>query len=732
MHAEPEMPSLQDVVQTLKTLGTEGDLPPHQRALLDRALADLATLRSEGTAQPVSRPESEFRNLADHAPDLIVRFDREQRYLYVNPVVQEMTGLPPQAFIGKRNQDLEVPAEVQRIWDHHVAEALARGDPRRFQFTVSRPDGQTFYEARLVPEFAADGSVDSVVAIVRDVTGQKQAQQALQRYATRLSFLRRTAEAMAQAHAPDQVARALLPYVLRALPCQRASVALFDAQAKEALLLAVETETGTSLDEGLSLPIEWDWYVNELAQGHPCTVDLTTLDSPTDVLEAFRTEGIRALLGLPLYADGELLGTLSLGLATPDALSADQKELAGEMAGQLSIAIHKALLYDALAHYAGTLEESMARRTIALHRSDARFRTIFENAAVGMALVDLQGRVLTSNPALQRMLGYEAAELEAMDVTEFIHPDDIEARDRLFQELLDGDRDQFEMEKRYVRRDGSTIWVHPTVSLIRTPAGEPRYAIKMVEDVTAQREAREALIHADRLQVVGQLGASLAHEINNPLMSVITSLGLAEEMLDPKDEVHLYVQIALEELDRAATMVGQLRDLNRKPHPGDRELVQLNDLVARALTLTKKQAEHQEVEVRWQPGHDLPKIVVAPSRVHQALLNLVLNALDAMPGGGQLVLSTERTPEPAGLCVTVADSGRGIEPEALPHLFEPFYTTRREGLGLGLYISKSIVEEHGGHLEVKSTLGEGSAFRLWLPLEPGTAPEEGEAQDADE
>jgi two-component system sporulation sensor kinase A len=401
------------------------------------------------------------------------------------------------------------------------------------------------------------------------------------------------------------------------------------------------------------------------------------------------------MASVPLIAEGELMGSLNLSWDTAISLTPEQENIAREMAARLAMAIYQAQMHKEVERHADKLERSMVKRTAALHASEARFRTVFENATVGFALIDSTGRILTSNPALQEMLGYSAEELRGMHDDQFIHPEDRKVREELFRELMAGKRTQFKVEKRYIRKDG-------------------------MEDVTEYRKAREALIQAERLTLAGHLGASLAHEINNPLQAVIGSLGLAREMLEAEDEAQLYLEIAIEELERAAGIVSQLHNLNRKSDPALQEPTQVNEIAEKVLRLSAKQCEAQQVGVAWEPAVDLPLISIVPDRIRQVFLNLVLNAIGAMPAGGQLQVSTARTEEPEGVLVSVADTGKGIEPDFLPHLFEPFQSTRPEGLGLGLYISRSIVEEHGGRIEVESQAGQGTRFSVWLPAQGGS------------
>ncbi|MGD8473388.1 MAG: PAS domain S-box protein [Anaerolineae bacterium] len=372
-------------------------------------------------------------------------------------------------------------------------------------------------------------------------------------------------------------------------------------------------------------------------------------------------------------------------------------------------------LKDEVEQYAERLEQMVIRRTAALQASEARFRTIFEDSVFGIALLEVEGRIVASNSALEAILGYGEADLSDTVLTDYAYPDDAEAGRDLFETLASGDLGYYQVDTRYVRGDGEVRWCELTVSRIeRAREGMPWLAIAMVEDITEKRLNQQALLRAERLAIAGRLGASLAHEINNPLQSVIGCLGLAEEMLDEGAEVRNYLEIAMEELERAADIVTQLRDLSRKPGM-KKEPVDLNALIEKVLLLTRKRCQARSVEVAWSPATGLPKVLVAPDRIQQVFLNLVLNAAEAMPEAGRLQVSTALTGEPAKVRVAVADTGVGIEPERLAEIFEPLHSSRPEGLGLGLYISKSIVEEHGGHIDVDSQVGKGTTFTVWLP-----------------
>jgi PAS domain S-box-containing protein len=376
-------------------------------------------------------------------------------------------------------------------------------------------------------------------------------------------------------------------------------------------------------------------------------------------------------------------------------------------------------LLEEVRQYTERLEEMVARRTAALQASQARLQAIFDGTAIGIALADLEGRILESNPALQAMLGYTADELEKMAFTEFTHPEDVTADMDLYRELVAGRREEYSLNKRYIRKDGQVMWARLTVSLVRAREDRAPLAIGMIEDITEQKEVQDALLRTEKLAIAGQLGASLAHEINNPLQSVIGCLGLADRNLAAGADVSRYLQVAREELRRAADIVAQLRDLHRLSEPEEKKATDLNDLLEQVLLLCKKKCEECRIKLSWNAADDLPSVLLVPDRMRQVFLNLILNALDATPEGGRLEVSTARTTgteaAPAGVCISFADSGSGIASDVLPHVFDPFYSTKPQGLGLGLYITHKIVEAHEGRIDVSSRRGEGTIFSVWLP-----------------
>jgi signal transduction histidine kinase/DNA-binding response OmpR family regulator len=228
------------------------------------------------------------------------------------------------------------------------------------------------------------------------------------------------------------------------------------------------------------------------------------------------------------------------------------------------------------------------------------------------------------------------------------------------------------------------------------------------------------LVQAEKLAAMGRLTASIAHELNNPLQAVQNCLHLTlNRQLSPEKQ-HRYLTLAQEEVDRLIDIVLRMLDFYR-PSRGQRSLTDVNALIDNVLTLTAKKLQRGKVVVHRQLARNLPPITVVADQIKQVLLNMVINAIEAMPQGGELVI-TSRLENGKGadaknwLRISFADNGVGLSSEELERIFEPFYTTKSRGTGLGLSVSYGIVERHGGHIDVRSVPGKGTLFSVRLPL----------------
>jgi C4-dicarboxylate-specific signal transduction histidine kinase len=293
-------------------------------------------------------------------------------------------------------------------------------------------------------------------------------------------------------------------------------------------------------------------------------------------------------------------------------------------------------------------------------------------------------------------------------------------------------------EKEYLRKDGSRVPV-----LIGAAAfGEGRdqgvaFVVDLTERKRAEGEVRESerryrevqmqLAHANRVATTGQLSASIAHEVNQPLAAVVTNAGASLRWLDydPPDvaEARAGLERILKAGTRAGDIIGRLRRLVRKA-PLQKEPLDLDETILEVVALTRGEVVKNDVLVQTQLAEGLPPIHGDRVQLQQVILNLIVNAVDAMTGVGkgsrELLISTGRA-EPDGVLVAVRDSGLGLSPESLERLFETFYTTKPGGMGVGLSICRSIIEAHGGRLWATANVPRGAIFQFTLPAGPNRA-----------
>jgi signal transduction histidine kinase len=244
--------------------------------------------------------------------------------------------------------------------------------------------------------------------------------------------------------------------------------------------------------------------------------------------------------------------------------------------------------------------------------------------------------------------------------------------------------------------------------------GEMRSAIAARE--ARLRSAQAELIHREKLAAMGRLVAQLSHEINNPIYNIQNCLEVLDRRGDPRDPNREFLELAREELDRMAGLTRQMLDQSRPLSDAARP-TDMNQMVQRVMTLARPELESHGVRHEVRLEQELPRVVVHPDAIQQVLANLVYNAIDAMPGGGTLRLTTRADAE--AVEVVVEDTGSGISEENLPHIFEAFYTTKPgvRGIGLGLFVSEGIIRGHRGRLLVESKEGAGSRFTVQLPRE---------------
>jgi len=239
--------------------------------------------------------------------------------------------------------------------------------------------------------------------------------------------------------------------------------------------------------------------------------------------------------------------------------------------------------------------------------------------------------------------------------------------------------------------------------------------IEISRDITGEINVQKGMMQQEKLASIGRLSAGVAHEINNPLTTILTTSMLLQEETQPEDPMYAELGIIAKETLRCRKIVTSLLDFARQSKP-DKKEHDLNDIVKESLLLVKKQAAFKDVSVEQELAFQLPLIFVDKGQIQQSLINLVLNAIEATDTGGYVRIRTHHARENREIHVSVADSGEGISENHLVNIFDPFFTTKDDGSGLGLAITHGIVEQHNGSIDATSRLGQGTTFTIKLPL----------------
>src|SRR6266568_282123 len=440
-------------------------------------------------------------------------------------------------------------------------------------------------------------------------------------------------------------------------------------------------------------------------------LDDASAPSPYSADEYIRRVHARSVLCLPLVKQGRLVALLYLenslaaGVFTPARIA-----VLNVLASQAAMALESGLLYREL------------------QEREARIRRLVNANIVGVLISEFDGRVVEANDAFLRIVGYTRDDLAPGRIrwTELTPPEWHAANQRAVEQVrATGRADLF--EKEYLRKDGTRV---PVLVAAAALAGTPKQAVAFVVDLTERKrgeEERERLrrAHAElarisRVTTMGEMTASLSHEIRQPIAAAMTNAKACVRWLARKDpdlgEARAAAERIADDTTRAAEIINRVASLYKKGTP-QRESVDVNEVARETLALLRAEAERHGVSLRTELAYNLPTVLADRVQLQQVFMNLMLNGIEAMQGtGGELSVRSERG-EKGELLFSVTDIGVGLPPGKTEAVFEAFFTTKPQGTGMGLSISRSIVESHGGRLWATSGTERGATFHLSLPAE---------------
>ena len=632
--------------------------------------------RRKRVEEALKESEKRYRELVETANDIIYLTDAHGHFLVFNAVGLKITGYSQEEIVHKHYLDLIHPDYKEQVAKFYGVQFVKRIPDTYYEVPIITHEGKTVWIGQNVQLVMEGDAVVGFQAICRDVTDRKRAEEELRESEERLELALRGADLGSW------------DWNLKT------GCAVWDERASWMLgYLPGEVQTNLRTWKSLVHPEDWP-RVSAVLNGH--------LEGRVSFIELeYRLR----------CKSGEWKWILSRGKIV--ACDTDGTPL----------------------RITGTSLDISERKQMeqALRESEERYRAIFNNVAIGINLTDRDARLLQVNSRSASMLGYTQEELKALTAFDITHPEDLELSMANFSSLVEGKVDSYSMQKRYVRKDGEVIWADVHVSAIHNQRGEFVANLGVIVDITDRKRAeqetermRAQLLQAQKMEAIGTLTGGIAHEFNN-LLTIVS--GYAELLLAEKNESdpeHSDLQRIVHASQRGAELVRSLLAFSRKsemnfaPVNLNREVEHVKKLLDRTLP--------KMIEIELNLCEGLKTVEADSGQIRQLLMNLALNARDAMPEGGKLSIGTNNLGEghltaPAGAMpgdyvqLTVSDTGIGMDGETLDRIFEPFYTT--QGLayktGLGLAVVHGIIEQHGGYVKCDSKPEQGTTFQIYLP-----------------
>jgi len=629
--------------------------------------------------------EKNLRAIMEATQESIFLFDTDGTILVANTTAAQRLGKTPETVIGHHFSEFMAPHLVQSRWERLHA---VRTTGHTMQFEDER-DG-LFFSHHFYPVFSQN-RVSRIVVFSQDITERHRAEEAERRSTERFKLLSEVASRLLATEDPQALVNELCRDVMRYLDCQVFFNFVVDPPSGR---LRLNAYAGIPAEDAAKIRwLDYGVAVCGCAARDGCRIVAEDLCKSADPrTELVKSYGVQAYACHPLLAGEQVLGTLSFGTTTRTHFALDEITLMKTVADQVAIVM------------------AQINTQLALRESELRFRAAFDSAAIGFELLDLSGHFLFGNAKLSDILGMSTAEIGRHTFAEITDPEDLARELPLLQELLDGKRVSYTIEKRYRHKNGHPVWARVTSSMVHDV--DPPYRVNLIEDITAIHELQEqqrVFLHM------------VSHDLRVPLAVISGHAGLLQEQLAASDNalVHRLIgtiqrgvtrmNVMIEDLLDAARMEGGGIRLSRKPLALARYLP---DLLARNAIVLQTDRIHLEIPA------DLPDVSVDDARFDRIMLNLLLNAQNYSPPTTVIRILVRQIE--GAIAIAISDQGTGIHPDDLPYVFErhhPMSGQRAQtSVGLGLYISRLFVEAHGGTIRGESVAGQGSTFIFTLPL----------------
>ncbi|MGC8877880.1 MAG: PAS domain S-box protein [Anaerolineae bacterium] len=654
--------------------------------------------------------EARFRRIAENAWDIIYRYRLQppRGFEYVNPAATRITGYTPEEHYA----DPDLGFKLVHPDDRPLLELLTQEGSAFLQPIELRwqhKDGHTIWTEQLnVPIYDDAGNLVAIEGIARDITARKEAELLSQRHLREQELLARVATASLEATSIEQLGEVACQELARVFGLPYVAILTARSDRSELQVIAAHQTEGSPPLRGMVIPLPPDNALLKalLESQAPMVVEDAQVDprmAPWQHLVA--PYDVRALMLVPLILAGEMIGAIMLA-----------ERQVGRFTLEDALAVH---------NVASQLANALMR--IRAEAELIRLSTAIEQSAESVVITDKAARIVYVNPAFERLTGYSRAEVMGQNQRILKSGQQDAAFYRtLWATITSGQPWHGRLVNR--RKDGSLYTEEATITPVTDKRGRITHYIKVARDITRELQLEQQFLSAQRLEAVGRLTAGIAHDFNN-LLTVINGFAEIQQQYLPTDHpTYVYSKRILETGKRAATLVNQLLAFARK-QPIQPQVLDLNRVIGEMEALLQRTLG-EDIRLDMQLAPELWPVKMDPTQIEQVVMNLAVNARDAMPRGGALTIETANVvldeeyvarhlgSQPGEyVLLSVTDTGIGMSREVQARIFEPFFTTKEvgKGSGLGLAAVYGIVKQNHGNIWVYSEEGRGTTFKIYLP-----------------
>jgi len=654
----------------------------------------------------VEEAKREWETTFDAMHDAIASVDHTHCIMRANRAFANLVKKEFRKIIGQRHE-----AILEDVLGRDLLCELDRAIHSGQQMVRVHQRGKRVYEVQITPvskdSDEAPAGIARAIYVIHEITEAKRAEEEIRRRNRELALLNRIIAASAVSQEIEPILETVCRELALLFEVPQSAAALFNEEKTEAVVVAEYLAEGRPPSLGEIIPAI-DNASSQFLLVHKAP--LAVRDAQTDprfaaIHDLMRRRGTVSVLILPLIIEGEVVGSLGVDAIEPRIFAAEEIDLAQRVAEQVS--------------------GSLARARLA--ETQRRLSAAVEQAAEGVIITDTNSTILYANPAVERITGLDVQQVVGKSTRAFRrHGQDGILDSMMWQMVTSGQAWQGRLAGK--TPDGSPYTVDSTVTPVRNRAGDIVNYVGTVRDVTREVQLEEQFHQAQKMEALGRLAGGIAHDFNNLLTVIYLSSRLLQRRLRPEDPLWEHVKRIQETSDRATTLTRQLLSFSRQ-EVIEPKVLNLSQIVG-DLSRMLQRIIGEDVTMQMLLADDLWPLRADPSKLDQVIMNLVVNARDAMPQGGTLTITTakvtfdevtaasEAAIEPGDyVMLAVGDTGIGIDEEAQSHLFEPFFTTKERGQGTGLGLSTvfGIIKQINGHIRVRSRVDEGTTFEIYLP-----------------